>query len=527
MMRILVSDRIADKGIEKLRSIQRFSVDVMPDISHEELMRRIGDYDALVVRSRTRVTREVIEAGSNLKVIGRAGVGVDNIDVDAATSRGIIVLNAPEGNTISAAEHTIAMMMALARNIPQAHQALKSRIWKREAFMGTELYDKTLGLIGLGRIGREVAKRASAMHMRVVAYDPFLAPESGEGIGVALSSLSDVLSGADFLTIHCPLTRETRHLIGDREFAMMKDGVRLVNCARGGIVDEEALYKAILSGKVAGAALDVFEEEPPLKSPLLDLDCVIVTPHLGASTEEAQVNVAVNIAEQVAHALLGEPFRNAVNVPFIRPEAMAAVKPYMPLAEKLGRLATQLCGAGIRTLRVTYGGAIAEHDTRPLTATLLKGLLSPIMTIDVNFVNAPFLSRERGIKVVEAKDMAVEDFTSLITVEVTTDGKSTTVAGTLFGTNDPRIVRIDEYHVDAIASGHLLVIPHIDKPGVIGPVGMVLGRNGINIASMHVGRKDIGGRALMLLGVDSPVPQHVLREILNVDGVADVKPVEL
>ncbi|MDI6889219.1 MAG: phosphoglycerate dehydrogenase [Methanocellales archaeon] len=524
-MKVLITDPISEEGVKKLK--KRATVDVATDLSENELVEQIKDYDALIVRSGTQVTRKVINAATKLKVIGRAGVGVDNIDVDAATEKGIIVINAPEGNTISAAEHTIAMMLALSRNIPQADISLKSGKWNRSKFMGVEVHNKVLGVIGLGRVGTEVAKRAQGLGMQVLACDPFISTERAEELGVQLTDMSEILKKSDYITIHTPLNKDTRHLISDEQLKKMKDGVRIINCARGGIIDEKALVKAIESGKVAGTALDVFENEPLKDSPLLHLNNVIVTPHLGASTREAQVNVAVTAAEGVLDALKGGPVRNAVNMPSIKPETLAAIRPYLMLVEKLGSLCVQLVEGRINTVEVSYSGDVASMDTGPLTIAVLKGILNRVLSEPVNFVNAPVIAKSRGIKVVESKIGATEDFADLITVTAKTPKGKKSVAGTLFGKKDARIVRIDGYHVDAVPSGHMLVSAHIDKPGIIGRVGTILGENNINIAGMQVGREKTGGRAVMVLNVDSAVPDKILKQIEKVDGIFDVKPVVL
>jgi len=524
-LKVLVTDPLSEVGIKRLK--KEATVDVATNLSESELVKRIKDYDALMVRSGTQVTRKVINAATKLKVIGRAGVGVDNIDVDAATEKGIIVINAPEGNTISAAEHTIAMMLALSRNIPQANISLKSGKWDRGKFTGVEVHNKVLGIVGLGRVGAEVAKMAQGLGMQILAYDPFISTERAEELGVQLADMNEILKKSDYITIHAPLNKDTRHLISDEQFKKMKDGVRLINCARGGIIDENALAKAIESGKVAGAALDVFENEPPKDSPLLHLNNVIVTPHLGASTREAQVNVAITAAEGVLEALKGGPVRNAVNMPSIKPETLAVIKPYLMLAEKLGSLCVQLAEGRINTVEVSYSGDVASMDTGPLTIAALKGILNGMLSEPVNFVNAPVIAKSRGIKVVESKIGATEDFADLITITAKTSKGEKSVAGTLFGKKDARIVRIDRYHVDAVPSGHMLVSAHIDKPGIIGRVGTILGENDINIAGMQVGREKVRGKAVMVLNVDSAVPDKILKQIERVDGIFDVKPVVL
>jgi D-3-phosphoglycerate dehydrogenase / 2-oxoglutarate reductase len=524
-MKVLVSEDISEQGLDKLR--EKALVDVRTGLSPGELEQIIAGYDALIVRSATKVTRQLLRAGANLKVVGRAGVGVDNIDVEAATEQGIIVINAPEGNIISAAEHAIAMMTSLARNIPSAAWSLKAREWKRSKYMGVELFKKTLGVIGIGRIGSEVAKRAKAMGMEIIAYDPFISAEHAQKAGVVLTTLEEVCRRADFLTLHTPLTKKTHHIIGTKELAMMKDSVRLINCARGGLVDEQALYTALKSGKMAGAALDVFEQEPALDSPLFDLDNVIVTPHLGASTEEAQVNVAVQVAEQVINALTGQPLLSAVNVPVIPPETMAGVLPFIPLMKTLGSFYTQLFNGKVESVDIYYSGEIAGYPVATLTSSLLIGLLSPILHETVNYVNIPVITKQRGIKVREITSRTAESFTSLVSVNITTEDGMRTIAGTLFNKDDPRIVQIDRHRIEVSPSRYMLVTTHIDLPGVIGSVGTLLGRNNVNIAGMQVGRESIGGEAVMVLQVDSPVSEDIIQQVAGLPPIASVHFVRL
>jgi len=454
-------------------------------------------------------------------------VGVDNIDVEAATERGIIVINAPEGNTISAAEHTIAMMTSLARNIPDASTSMKKGEWKRSKFMGVELYKKTLGVVGIGRIGSEVIKRAKAMDMDILAYDPYIAAERAEKMGVTLTSLEEIYRKADFITVHTPLTKATKHMIGKKELAMMKDGVRIINCARGGLIDENALYDALVSGKVAGAALDVFEEEPVSCNPLCSLSSVIATPHLGASTEEAQVNVAVQVAEQVANALLGEPLVSAVNVPVIPPETLADVKPFIPLLKKLGSFYTQVFNGQVEAVEILYSGEIANYPVTPLTNSFLIGLLSVILQETVNYVNAPVIAKQRGIKVREVVSKTVENFTNLITVTIKTADGTQTIAGTLFNRDDIRIVQIGKYRIEVIPSRYMLVTTYMDMPGVIGRFGITLGNHNINIAGMQVGRQSIGGEAVMVLQVDSPVSEEIIAKLQELDAIMSIRFVRL
>jgi len=523
-VKVLVSDPISEQGIEILS--KEVDVDIATGLEPSELIKRIGDYEALIVRSETQVTKDVINAGKKLKIIGRAGVGVDNIDVNAATERGIIVVNAPEGNTISAAEHTIAMMMALSRNIPQANASLKGKKWDRKKFMGVEVRDKVLGVIGLGRIGAEVARRAAGMEMKILAYDPFISPERAKELGVELTTVEGIVKRADYITVHTPLTKETKNLIDSREFAIMRKGARLINCARGGIINEEALAKAVRDGIVSGAAIDVFTKEPPFDSPLLELDSVIVTPHLGASTEEAQINVAVTVAEQVINALKGLPVKNAINMPYVKPDVMQILEPYLPLAEKLGKLCTQLMGSNYEKIEVSYCGEIADQNVAPLTLAVLKGLLEPVLGPGVNYVNAPSIAKERKIKVVESKSETVDGYPSQISVRLSKKGDEKLVNGTILG-KEPRIIKIDTYRIDVVPTGYMIVAKHEDRPNIIGPCCVILGRNKINIAGMQVGRIAIGSEAIMVINIDSDVSDGILDEIKSIDGIIDAKRVVL
>ncbi len=521
-MKILVSDPVSDKGVAILR--KEHEVDVKLKLAPEELVALIPGYDALVVRSETKVTKAVIEAADNLKVIGRAGVGVDNIDVEAATKKGIIVLNAPEGNTIAATEHTMAMMLSLARNIPQAHQSVKCGEWQRGKFVGVEMRGKTLGVLGLGRIGTGVAKRALAMEMKVLAYDPFISAEHARTLDIDLVELDEVLAGADFITLHLPLTNDTKGLFGKETFKKVKPGVRIVNCARGGVIDEAALAAAINEGIVAGAAIDVFEKEPiDAANPLLGVDKVVLTPHLGASTAEAQVGVAVDVAEGILVALRGEPVTTAVNIAPVPAHVMKVIKPYLGVAEKMGCLAVHLADGRIETVEVEYNGQISEVDTRMLTTAVLKGLLGPILQETVNYVNAPGVAKARGIKAKEIKSKETANFANLLTVRIRTDKGAHMVAGTLFGKEEARIVMIDGYRVDVDPTGWLLIGPHIDKPGIIGKVGTILGDSGINIAGMQVGRTETAGTSIMVMTVEADLPTPVMLKIKAVDGILGAK----
>ncbi|MBA4495640.1 phosphoglycerate dehydrogenase [Paenactinomyces guangxiensis] len=526
MYKVLITDPLSDQGIEKLLQAEDVEVVRKTGLTPDELLLEIESADALMVRSQTQVTSEVIEKAHRLKVIARAGVGVDNIDIAAATNKGIIVVNAPDGNTISTAEHTFAMLISLSRNIPQAYCSVIAGKWRRKDFVGVELNKKTLSIIGLGRIGAELAKRAKAFRMQVVAYDPYLSDERAEKLGVRKASLEEAIAAGDYISVHTPLTKETRHLIHRETFSLMKDGVRILNCARGGIIDEEALYEAIQSGKVAGAALDVFETEPPGNHPLFSLPQVIATPHLGASTIEAQENVAIDVSEEVLHILRGEPFKNAVNLPSIPAELQQKLQPYQVLAEKLGQFVAQAGKGAPQQITVTYAGEIAELDVAPLTRTILKGTLSHHLA-DVNDVNAPHLAKQRGVRVVEQKTSSSHGFTQLVKVEVQTSRETRSATGTLLNGFGPRITKIDDYPVDVTPEGHLLFIQHRDQPGAIGRVGTVLGNRGVNIATMQVGRQTIGGQAIMILRIDKSVDPDVIETLKQMDEIQSVIEIDL
>lgn len=526
-MKVLVMDGVSETGLAALRREPDIEVVIGTKMTEDELIGIIGDYDGMIVRSATKVTARVVEHAQKLKVVGRAGVGVDNIDLAAATAKGILVVNAPGGNTIAAAEHTMAMMMSLARNIPQATATLRSGKWDKKAFMGVELRDKVLGVVGLGRIGSAVAKRAQGMEMKVVAYDPYITEEKAELLGIKLLPLEEVFPQADFITVHLPLTKETKHILGERAFSLMKDGVRVFNCARGGVVDEQALYNAMKSGKVAGAGLDVFEKEPNTDSPLYEFNTFIATPHLGASTQEAQLCVACDAAQEIVSALKGEFVKNTVNIPSLSPKALALVKPYLTLAEKMGKFTAQLISGRVNKVEITYSGDLANQEVAPITTALIKGFLDTILQEMVNFVNAPILAKNRGIHVVQKQSEEDGDYANLITVKVTSNKDEISVAGTIFGGVDARLVSIDGYHVDAVPEGHMLYIPHVDKPKIIGPVGNLIGVHDINISGMQVGRKVIGGKAVMLLNVDTSVPEETMAEIAKIDGILGVKNVSI
>jgi D-3-phosphoglycerate dehydrogenase len=521
--KVLVSDPLAEEGIEILRGF--CEVDVRTGLSEEQLIKIIGEYDGLLVRSGTQVTESVINAADKLRFVGRAGAGVDNIDLDAATRKGIIVANAPAGNTLAACEHTLAMMASLARNIPQATASVKKGEWKRSAFMGVELNDKVLGIVGFGRIGQELAKRASALEMKVVAYDPYINRERAKELGVEVMTLDELFPVADFITVHTPLIKETKHLINSTTIATMKDGVRIINCARGGIINESDLYDAIVQGKVAGAALDVYEEEPPVASGIISLDQVISTPHLGASTVEAQLNVAVSVAKQCIEVLKGGSAKFVVNAPMIPPDQTERIEPYANLARKMGKLLIQLVEGRIESVEVEYGGKTAEfgQNTKYITRLALKGMLDPILQTPVNIVNAELAAKERGIRVSETITEESFGFTNVITIRVKTDKMEESVSGNVSSPEKPRIVKIGEYMTDMTPTGHVVISRHHDVPGVIGKFATIIGRKNVNIACMQVGRNRPGDEAIMVLNVDSEVPQDAMDEIVQIEGVFSAK----
>jgi D-3-phosphoglycerate dehydrogenase len=519
MKKILVADPIAQDGIDILK--REAEVDVRTGMSPEELVRAIPDYHALVVRSETRVTAAVFAAGKQLQAVGRAGVGVDNIDLTAATERGVIVVNAPLGNTISAAEHAIGLMLALARHIAGANASLKAGEWKRSQFIGVELRGKTLGVIGLGQVGSEVARRGKGLDMNVVAHDPFVSPERAHMLGVELAeSLDDVLARADFLSLHTVLTAQTKHLIGAAELAKMKPSLRLINTARGDLVDIDALVAAVDAGTIAGAAIDVFPQEPPdMASPVLHNDRIIVTPHLGASTSEAQERVAVDVAVQILAILRGEPAQYAVNAPMIAPETMTVIAPYIPVAEKVATLATQLAEGQMGNIEIEYLGEIAQHDTTPLRAAVVKGLVAPISEENVTIVNASLIAENRGMKIVERKGPAEDVYANLIRVHIHTSAGDTDVTGTV-AHDGPHIVAINDFWVDVPpGDGWLLLCENQDRPGMIGAVGTFLGAHDINISFMRVGRTAVRGRALMAVGLDDPISPELIEKLLAIPNI--------
>ncbi len=526
--KVLISDSLSEQGLERLRAFSDLEIDLRPGLKGEELLRAMPAYESLIIRSGTKVTKEVIDAATNLRVIGRAGIGVDNVDVEAATKRGIVVMNTPGGNNVTTAEHAISLMLALARNIPQANASLKSGQWKREKFTGSEICNKVLGVVGLGNIGSIVAERALGLKMQVLAYDPFVSPETAAKLRVELGALDEIYARADFITVHTPMTKETRGLIGTAAFAKMKKGVRIINCARGGIVDETALYQAIKDGVVMGAALDVFVEEPPPSDhPLLQLDQVICTPHLGAATDEAQINVAIAIADQVANFLTQGVIQNAVNFPSMTPKMLTILHPYLVLGEKLGSFLAQLSASAPLEIQIDYSGDIIDYDTAPATAAALRGLLSPFLETPVNYVNAPHIARERGIRVIESRSNKPSDFLNSIAVRVSSANGANTVEGAVFSNNAVRLVRVNHFYLEAVLEGHILVLNNRDVPGVVGAVGSLLGQRGINIAGLELGRERIGGMAISLIHVDGQVPQEILAELRTVEPIVSAQQIKL
>lgn len=541
--RILVADPIATEGLDILHSFA--DVDVRTGLGAEGLVAAIPPYDGLVVRSETKVTAAAIDAGSQLRIIARAGVGVDNIDVEAATRRGVVVVNSPTGNIVAAAEHSVALLLAMARRIPIANEALRQGRWERSKFVGAEVRGKTLGIVGLGKVGTEVARRAgeNGLGMRLLAHDPYASPDNARLLNVELVSLDELLEQSDFVTLHTVLNAGTRGLVSVDELAKMKPTARIINCARGGVVDEEALLDALKEGRLAGAALDVFTTEPPFTSPTLEAliarPDVVVTPHLGASTEEAQVSVAVDVAEQMRDVFHGGAPRAAVNAPLILPETLRQLEPWMALVEKLGRIYTQLHPGALKRVEFSVAGEIAQFDTRPLTTALIKGLLEPVSEVYVNLVNAQVVAREWGMEVVESRSTTHEQYANLVTVRVSPDGVEAEqhILSATVAWGEERIVRVDRYLTDFAPRAHLLLARNLDRPGMIGVVGVILGDAGVNIAHMDVGpvalgdaagrTRQPGGEALMALSLDDAVPEAVLDKIRHADGIMDVRSVEL
>ena len=520
-MKVLIADRIDKEGIEFLR--QHVDVTVEPGLNPEDLKAKIGDYDALVVRSQTKVRAEIIERGEKLKVIGRAGVGTDNIDVDAATRKGIVVVNAPTANTVSAAEHTIALMLALARNVPEANNQLKSGKWQREKLIGVELRNKTLGIIGLGNVGSEVAKRAQAFEMHVIAHDPFVSTDFARNIKVDLAPLDQLLAEADFLSLHVPLTTTTTQLIGAEELAKVKPTARIINCARGGLVDEKEVVKAVEEGRLAGAAFDVFESEPLTESSLFQNEKIIITPHLGASTTEAQAQAAQDIAEQVLTVLKGQFSRYAVNAPNIPPELV----PFINAASTIGSLASQLMEGQIRSIHITYSGEVTNYDCNPIKTATISGLLQQATEERINLVNVGFIATQRGLKISEEKQAICQNYSNLLTLELDTNVRTTTISGTVRD-NDTHIVQVDGFWMDIVPTGgYFLFCDHIDGPGLVGAIGTIAGKADINISSMHLSRLKPRGKALMILALDESLAEAQRQEILALPGIHTASPVKL
>ncbi len=527
-MKVLISDNLHQAGVDILKQHPNIEVDFRPGLSPEELQAAIQEADGLAIRSATKVTVDLINNAPRLKVIGRAGTGLDNVDIPAASKRGIVVMNTPGGNTITTAEHALSLMLALARNIPQASQTMREGLWEKKKYQGTEIFNKTLGIIGLGRIGSVVAERALGLRMRVIVYDPFVTRDMASSLGVEVVSLDELLARSDFLTIHTPKTKETTKLLGKKAFHKMKPGVRLINCARGGIVDEAALYEALTEGKVAAAALDVFETEPPPADfPLRTLPNVILTPHLGASTEEAQANVSVAICEQILEYLLYGTIMNAVNAPSVSREALVQLRPYLTLSEALGSFLAQTTEGAISSVSVAYIGEVSKLDTKPLTHSILKGLLFPVMGDEVNYVNAPEVAAQRGITVSEEKIEAGEDFTNLIRLHVRAGMEENTVSGTIFGKYEPRLVQINKFRLEAIPEGHMLFIYNTDRPGVIGAIGTTIGSHDINIARMTVGQEKERGQNVILLTTDTSLTPECLKAVQDLPHVAMAIQLEL
>jgi D-3-phosphoglycerate dehydrogenase len=523
-MRILVAEHLAPEGLALLRAGHQ--VDELVGVPPERLLAAIPEYDALIVRSQVHADAELIAAGTRLIVIGRAGVGVDNVDLDAATRAGITVVNAPTGNTIAAAEHTLALLYGLARRIAAADASVRRGEWRRSQFTGLELRGKTLGIVGLGKIGQAIADRARAMEMTVIGQDPYVSAEQAALHGVELVDIEALLARSDVVTVHVPLTRSTRGLIGAAAIARMKPGALLLNVARGGVVDEAAVAEALHGGQLGGAGIDVFEHEPPIGSPLLDAPNTVLSPHLGASTAEAQVRVAVEVAAQVIDVLEGRPARYAVNAPLLTPETAQAIAPYLPLAETLGRFFAQFCRTGVRTLTLEVGGELAAHDVSPLTAALLRGLLETATTERVNLVNAALLAKSRGITVVERKTPDAGAFSSLVTISGEADGRPMAVAGTV-AAGEPRLTRLNDYWIDMAPSASMLVTRHQDKPGTMGRIGLMLGEADVNISAMHLARSAPREDALMILALDDEVPELVAAAIRDHEAVLDLWAIRL
>ena len=525
-MKVLVSDMLGQIGIDMFEKEDGIDVDVKTGLAPDELKAIIGEYDGLVIRSATKVTEDLLSAATNLKVVGRAGIGLDNVDIPAATKHGVVVMNTPGGNTVTTAEHTISMMLSLTRNIPEGTSSLKAGRWDKKKLQGREIFNKVLGVIGFGQIGSIVADRARGLKMKVIVSDPFVTPEQVEKAGFEFATLDDLYARADYITIHVPKLKDTIGLVNKDAFAKMKDGVMVINCARGGIVDEGDLYEALKSGKVAGAALDVFETEPPGESPLFEFERLICTPHLGASTREAQTNVAVAVADQIIDYLKNGTIRNAVNVPSVTGELLTKLGPFLSIGDKIGCLQSQLTTGALKEVIVEYVGDFQGLDLSPVTTAALRGLLLPEVKDDVNFVNARVIAKERGIKVTETETADSDEYNNMITLKVVTTETTSTVSGTIFGKNDPRIVRINSFRLEMVPNGHLGLIYNIDRPGSIGEIGTTLGNHNINIGRMQVGQEEEGDNNIIFLCTDTQIPEDVFEELRNLDSVRSAIPLE-
>ncbi len=527
IMKVLVSDNLGEAGVDLFRQAEDIDVDVKTGLSAEALKVIIGDYDGLVIRSATKVTEGLLQAADKLKVVGRAGIGLDNVDIPAATLRGVVVMNTPTGNVVTTAEHAIAMMMALTRNIPWGTASMKAGMWEKKKLQGREIFNKVLGIIGFGKIGSIVADRARGLKMKVIIYDPFVSAEQIEKAGFEAVDRAELFARSDYISVHVPKLKDTVGLLDKTAFDQMKDGVMIINCARGGIVDEDDLNDALLSGRVGGAALDVFATEPPGQCRLFDIDRVICTPHLGASTAEAQTNVAVAIADQMIDYLRHGTIKNAVNTPAIAGDQLAKIGPYLELGDKMGRLQAQLCGVPIKELLIEYSGEFLDLDLSPVTSAVIMGFLVNMVSNGVNPVNAPVLAKERGLKITESNSAQSEDYINQITVRALGEEKTNIISGTIFGKEQPKIVKINDFRLELIPEGHILLIYNLDKPGAIGGIGATLGRHSINIGRMHVGQDKEGERNIIFLQTDTKVTDPVLEELRAMALVKSVTPLEL
>ena len=528
MFKVLISDKLEKEGLDIFAAQKDITVDCKFGIPAAELKSIIGEYDALIVRSGTQVTAEIIAAASKLKVIGRAGVGLDNVDLPAATKKGIVAMNTPAGNTTSTAEHTMSMILGLSRNIPQAVASVKAGKWERAKFTGVEIYGKTLGIIGLGRIGSTVAKMAQGFGMKTIGYDPFLSADIAAKNGITLVDLETIYKSADYITVHIPKTEETTNMISDKQIALMKKSVRLINCARGGIIDEKALTMALKEKRIAGAALDVYDVEPPdFSQEIFKLDNCVTTPHLGASTSEAQVNVAIEIAHAVTDALLGRGIRNAANFPSLSEEAYKGVEPYLNLGERMGKFSGQLVQGRISAVKVTYSGTVTKQNIKAVTMAVAKGILTPVFGAGVNTINALNMMKERGINIEEASSNVEGEYVNSIALDVTTDKESFSLLGTLTSNKQPRIVKINNVYIEAVPAGHILFINNNDKPGIVGAIGTILASANINIAGITLGRENQQGVAVSVVNVDSEIPEKIIEQLRGTKNILFVKTIKV